>query len=283
MTSSITLNITSDRYKVLEYMDHSIIKPKSTYDFCLFFFAGFNENSAKYIYPLKSLIEPLPFNIKVIIPMLPVYTLPENEQTKKIIKKRKGNKLYAWYEFKVKEKENKVSIVFNEENDKKIIEMVKKEIEILKDSKRIIFTGFSMGGSYSMLLLDKMKINNLFTFVCKTVIRSYKCHSFGKNDEESKKFRKNKFFVYFSFNDKVVYFDASLRTIRTLKENFEDVHVKFDKGNKHIFDENNYKHLRRLLIEHIIGRGNDGGIVNCGDGVYGSSSSSAIVCMKSKF
>ena len=43
---------TEEKFKILEYSDHMIIKPinKTKYEYCMFFFAGFNENAAKYSY-----------------------------------------------------------------------------------------------------------------------------------------------------------------------------------------------------------------------------------------
>lgn len=245
-----------EKFKILEYSDYMVIKPnnKIKYEYSMFFFAGFNENAAKYSYLFKIFLENISFTlpIKIVIPFLPTYKKEEYPSTW-MTNPEKFSQINAWFNYEIHVNEDKTlkfKLLPNVEKDEKIIQMVRYEIEKLGSSEKIIFSGFSMGGNYLLEILTKMNIKTKFNLMFKTNMVLYK----KPVGEEYSEFSKNKFYFYFSANDKIVNYTRSIDSIRILKREFGDVKVKFDNGvTSHTVDYKCLAFLEQILSREIRG------------------------------
>ncbi len=247
---------TEERFKILEFSDYMIIKPnnKKKYEYCMFFFAGFNENAAKYSYLFKIFLENLNFDIplKIVIPFLPIYK-PDEYPRAWMSNPDKFSQLNAWYSYEITEDDDKTykfTILPNREKDQKVIKMILKEIDKLGNSEKIILGGFSMGGRYLLEILTKMNINTKFNFVFKS---SFIFYNNPKKDEKDSPLNKNKFYCYFSANDKIAIYPRSISSVNILKTEFGNVTVKFDNGlTTHTVDYKCLAYLENILRKEIL-------------------------------
>jgi predicted esterase len=238
-------------YKIYEYPDYSVIEPNDgKYEYCLFFFAGFNENAIKYIYIFKLFLESTKekYKLKIIVPFLPFF---DNYPLKYAPPFLKPGGYYAWYSFK-EIKENKFEYIFNKEKDKHIIDLINKEINKLKTSERIIFGGFSMGGRYFLEILNTMKIKTKFNIIFKTGIHIYENKMKNLNSVEANLFNENKFYLYYSTAENVITFKIGINSIKFIKDNFKNVEIKFDNGNKHVLDFMALTFFETILNKNLI-------------------------------
>jgi predicted esterase len=232
---------TRDRFKIFEYQDYAVLLPvEDDYEECMFFFAGFNENASKYIYLFKNFLEDfeIPPKIKVVIPFLPKYSLKDYAPYW-LSQNHKDSHLYAWYNYeKIDLPEGfTIKLIPNMEKDTEVIRMVKKEIEILGSSDKIFFVGFSMGGRYLVEILSLMKIHTKFNIIFKSVLLIYDNPYKLGDSSESQKFNENKFYLYYSRNDKIVPFNRGIQSISAMKANgFKNIQVKIDNSQKHVVD-----------------------------------------------
>jgi hypothetical protein len=254
-------NKIEEKYKILEYNDYSTIEPvNSKYDYCIFFFAGFNENASKYLYLFKNFFENLQNDLlpvfKVVIPLLPKYPI-EDYPKRWIMHPENYKEIFAWYSYEIITVPEGVTIKIlpNKEKDEHIISLVNKEIKKFGgDTERVIFSGFSMGGKYLLNLLNVMKIKTKFNFICKSIAIPYEFPSFPSNNQITTNFKKNIFYYYFSVYDKVILFERVISSISVLKENFvkENVHIKFDLSKKHLVDANCLNYLENILKKNFL-------------------------------
>lgn len=248
---------TEEKFKILEFSDYMIIKPinKKKYEYCMFFFAGYNENAAKYSYLFKIFLENLNFDLplKIVIPFLPIYK-PNEYPVGWMTNPERFSHLHAWYSYDIKENEDKslkVTIIPNKEKDDNVIEMIKNEIEKLGSSQKIILGGFSMGGRYLLEILSKMNITTKFNFFFKTNLIYY---NNPRKNEIDAPINKNKFYIYFSANDKIVYYTRSISSVNIIKREFSNVKVKFDNGvTSHTVDYKCLAFLEALLRKEVLG------------------------------
>jgi predicted esterase len=210
----------------------------------MFYFAGFNENASKYLYMFKYIFEEIDIKVKIIIPQLPKYYIPDNYMKQFGIKK---NEIYSWYSYVMIK--GKQELFFNYETNKLVISLINKEIETLGSSEKLIFVGFSMGGSYLLILLLLLKIKTKFNFICKSVTKLFK--NVYKDDEEYQKFNDNLFYNYFSINERVVHFQLSIESITAQKKNFKNVIIRADNGKRHFFDEKVIQYFKEVLMKNI--------------------------------
>jgi predicted esterase len=237
-----------EKFKILEYADYSILIPSDNeYNFCMFFFCGFGENASKYIYLLKQFFEfmTIKLPIKIVIPYSTYYKTHGNflpDAYKKL-------NIYSWYDWKI---EDGNYIIQNDEaRDTIIKELVSKEIDYLETSERIIFAGFSQGGTYLLHILTEMKIKTLFNVIFKSRFSSYKNPFEGQESFEEAKFNSNVFYCFFSRNEKVITFDTAVKSIRTLKRNFTNVNIKIDNSSKHVVDYNCLSYLDKIIVKYL--------------------------------
>ena len=219
-----------EKFKIYEYYNYSVIEPSDHfYKKCLVFFAGFNENAAKYIYLFKNYFEKseINFKIKIIIPMLNSY-LPGEYVPNQYINAEKVGKVYSWVSYK-EDENNKGKFVWKTDTkkDEMIKNLINKEIKKLNDcSQNIIFVGFSMGGRYLLKILNEMKIKTLFNLLLKTMVL----------DQDEYVSKNNQIFTLFSRYDKIVGWENIGKTYNNLKLSFENVRLKLDNGKKHSVD-----------------------------------------------
>ena len=221
----------------------------------MFFFAGFNENAAKYSYLFKIFLEQLNFilPLKIVIPFLPVYK-PEDYPRGWMTNPDKFSQIYSWYNYEIKQLPDQtysVKIIPNVEKDEQIISCIKKEIEKLGDTEKIILSGFSMGGRYLLEILNKLKIKTKFNIMFKTSLLLYENPLKNEKDADM---NKNRFYVYFSANDKIANYTNSMRGINILYREFQNVKVKFDNGvTSHSVDYKCLAFLEQIFRKEIIG------------------------------
>jgi predicted esterase len=237
-----------ERFKIYEYADYSMLIPSDgDYQFCMFYFCGFGENASKYIYLLKQFFEfmTIKLPIKIVIPYSTYYKtygtfLPDSY---------KRLNVYSWYDWKIED--GNYVITNDEARDTIVKELVDKEITHLESSERVIFAGFSQGGTYLLHILTQMKVKTLFNVIFKSRFGSYKNPYEGDGSLEAVKFNLNKFYCYFSRNEKVVTFDHVVKSILTLRKYFKNVEVKIDNSLKHVVDYNCLAYLDKIIVKHL--------------------------------
>ena len=235
-----------EKFKILEYGDHSIILPSDgEYSFCMFFFSGFNENASKYIYLFKQFFEfmTIKLHIKVVIPLLPLY----KDYGKYLKEPSKFKNIYSWYDFKLQD--DKYVPIYNVENDNFIKELVRKELKILESSEKIIFCGFSQGGRYLLDILLSLKIKTMFNVIFKSAVSTQLTNIY--KDEKDSIFNENKFYLYYSIHDKIVLFDNATKFIQLMKKEFKHIQIKIDNGNKHTIDYNCLSYLDIIMKKYL--------------------------------
>ena len=257
MDSSINPLSKVEKYKIFEYFDFSIIEPNDgKYDFCLVFFAGFNENASKYIYLFKLFFENFePYQkIKIIIPMLNRVT--KDDYIDAVIprdRKKDLINLYTWFiVFKDESSNTGYKITSNPEKDLLVKRLVNKEIKKLGSSEKIIFAGFSMGGRYLLKILTEMKIKTMFNLIFKTVVFLYENPYLTGESDEDKKFNDNNLHCYFSRYDKIVQFENISKSFQIVKKAFNKSTMRLDNNKKHIMDFNCLEYLRSLLMQYLM-------------------------------
>jgi predicted esterase len=244
----------NEKYKILEYEEYAELIPiDGEYQYCMFFFSGFNEDSKKYTYQLKFFLESLSLvQIKVIIPFALKYK-KEDYPTYWLNDSSRFTSFYAWYNFDVIiniDGSYGFSILNNAEKDEFITKLVLKEINLLGSSESIIFAGFSMGGRFLLHILSLLKIKTKFNLIFKT-------YFFGilndVKDNPYDDFNNNIFFMYYSINDKLVTFNTAVTSIELMKKEFksENVHVKIDNTKKHIFDTKSEMYLEQIFKKYL--------------------------------
>ena len=245
-----------ERFKIYEYLDYATLLPvDDDYEDCMFFFAGFNENASKYIYLFKNFLEEFetPPKIKIVIPFLPKYSLKDYAPYW-LSKNHKDSHLYAWYNYeKIDLPEGfTIKLLPNKEKNDQVIEMVSQEIEKLGSSEKIIFVGFSMGGRYLVEILTLMKIKTKFNIAFKSVLLIYD-NPFKLGDTpESQHFKKNKFYLYYSRNEKVIPFNRGVQSISAMKANgFQNIEVKIDNSKKHLVDIHCLIYLEEIFAKNF--------------------------------
>jgi predicted esterase len=237
-----------EKFKILEYSEYSVLIPADNeYSFCTFYFCGFGENASKYIYLLKQFFEfmTIKLPIKIIIPYPTLYKTYGNylpDALKKV-------NIYSWYDFKYEN--DMYSIATDENRDSIVIDLVSKEIKFLETSEKIMFVGFSQGGSYLLRILAKMKIKTLFNVIFKSRFPLFKNPHVNDNSKEGQVFNTNVFYLYFSRNEKVINFQYAIESIQILKKNFTDIHIKLDNSNKHVIDYNCLSYLDKIIIKYL--------------------------------
>lgn len=246
-----------EKYKIFEYFEYSIIEPNDgKYDFCLVFFAGFNENASKYIYLFKLFFENFePFlKIKIIIPMLNRYT--KQDYNNAIVPRDRKNELtnlYSWFiVFTDAKSKSGFKINTNKEKDLLVKKLINKEIEKLGSAEAIIFAGFSMGGRYLLHILTEMKIKTKFNLIFKTVVFLYENPYLETEKTEDKAFNENCFYCYYSRYDKIVQFENISKSFQTVKLGFKNTTIRIDNNKKHIMDFNCLEYLKRILLKHLL-------------------------------
>jgi len=246
-----------EKYKIFEYFDYSIIEPNDgRYEYCFVFFAGFNENAAKYVYLLKLFFENFEkfLKIKIIIPMLNHYT-KEDYLNAVIPRDRKNNinNLYSWFIVnKSEDDKSGYKIKTNTNKDALVIKLVNEEIKKLGSSEKIIFSGFSMGGRYMLYIITQMKIKTLFNVIFKTVIFLYENPYLNNVFEDDKIFNENKMYLYYSRYDKIVQYENIIKSFQITSKAFKNSTIRIDNNKKHILDFNCLEYLRILLKKYII-------------------------------
>lgn len=260
MDSSINPLNKVEKYKIFEYFEFSIIEPiDGKYDYCMVFFAGFNENASKYIYLFKLFFENFePFQkIKIIIPMLNRFT-KEDYKNAVVPRDRKSDliNLYSWFiVFKDETSSAGYKITSNLEKDLLVKKLVIDEIKKLGSSEKIIFAGFSMGGRYLLKILTEMKIKTMFNIIFKTVIFLYDNPYLDGKTEEDRKFNDNNVHCYYSRYDKIVQFENISKSFQIVKKAFKNTTMRLDNNKKHIVDFNCLEYLRSLLMQYLMKNG----------------------------
>jgi hypothetical protein len=244
----------NERFKIMEYMDFSIILPvDGKYDLCLFFFAGFNENSSKYVYLFKHFFELLNFEIKIkiVIPTLPKYEvgLEKGQYPTHFMKKpKKFKQVYAWFSYSL---DNGImNHIFNTEKDNFVVKLIRKEIKILGSEDKLIFSAFSMGGGYLLHMLELTMIKTRFNFIIKSPVGRFGNLFKNLTREEEEKINSNFFHLILSYGDKVVPFEYAIQNYREFKKKFTNVTLKVDNGKRHVVDYNSLALFEDLIRKH---------------------------------
>ncbi len=260
MESSINPLKKVEKYKIFEYFDFSIIEPSDKkYDYCLVFFAGFNENAGKYIYLFKIFFENFePFQrIKIIIPML--NTVTKDDYKNALIPMDRKNQLINLYTWLIVFKDDSTptgyKMVTNPKKDLLVQKLVNEEIKRLGSSEKIILAGFSMGGRYLLKTLTEMKIKTMFNVIFKTFVYIYENPFMNGETEEDKKFNDNNVYCYYSRYDKIVQFENISKSFQVVKKAFNKSSIRIDNNKKHIMDYNCLDYLRSLLMQYLLKNG----------------------------
>lgn len=253
-----------DIYRIFEYFDYLLIEPKKgNYDFAIFFFSGFNENAGKYLNLYKSFFEKFSrkFNIKfkIYLPMLDVYSRDDYPQSKMInYEDDKQKKIYSWFNYKIEENK-RVEFVTKSEKDILIKNLFDNEIKILKNTEKIIFIGFSMGGRYVLHTLEKFNIKIKFNLLFKSPIFIFKSKKKNENKINDNNingdfcnYLNNKFYLIYSRNDKFCNFQDGIKSYHLLKDEFLEVNLKINNDQKHIVDYNCLEFLKDILLKELI-------------------------------
>jgi hypothetical protein len=281
-----------DIYKLFEYMDYLILLPKDNkYEFVFFFFSGFNENAGKYINLLKPFFENFTkaskIKFKIILPMMKkvhrdIY--PYSNFIK--YKDDRYEFVQTWYKLKYEEnninnnKDNifplKSGFETFEEIDDLVKNLIKKELNKLGNQDKLIFSGFSQGGRYLLYLLENLNIKPRFNITFKSPIFMYNIKnennliknkisfsfhlktwdykSLNKDILNKGDFLRNKFYLFYSLNDKLLPFNEGLFTYSLIKNEFDLVKIKVDNGAKHSLDYNSLEYLKEILIKEIVNK-----------------------------
>ena len=241
----------TENYKIYEYTDGTIIEPvDDKHDFTMIFFSGFNENASKYLFLFKSFFEDYDYKIRIVIPNMPIYTVSRENITPFMSIKNKSQSFFSWYDFSIND--GNIKIVYNEEKDNFIVNLIEKEIKKLKgNSEKLIFAGFSQGGRYGLHILTKMKLKVAFFVLFKSMIYSYE-NPFLEGDPTAISFMQNNFHLYISLNDKIINLPNSFRTIDTFRKSMFKFTIKVDNGKKHAVDEHCLIYLENLLYKYIM-------------------------------
>jgi hypothetical protein len=266
-----------DIYKLFEYMDYLILTPKDNkYEYALFFFAGFNENAGKYIHLLKPFFENFTkvskIKFKIILPMLK--KVSRNETTKSNFVDYNDYRyeyVYTWNILIKDENLNRIGFNTYKDLDDFVINLINKEIIKLGNQDKIIFCGFSMGGRYMTYVLENMNIKPKFNLLFKSPItiynikneknfhivnklslKEFKYKSLDKNILRKGDYLKNKFYLLYSINDKLLSLPEGLLTYEMIKNEFYQVKMKIDNGKKHVVDYNCLEYLKEILLKEIV-------------------------------
>lgn len=254
-------NKNRDIYRILQYFDYLVIEPKKeTYNFCVFFFSGFNENSGKYLYLFLNFFEKFSklykIYFKIYLPMLDIYARDKYPSSYMInYDDDRQYKLYSWFNYIIHENK-RVDFVTQKDKDKLIKDIIDREKNILGCLDKFIFIGFSMGGRYLIHVLEKHKIKTKFNLIFKSPIFMFKSRSREINidkscSKEDIEFFKNKFYVIYSKNDKFCNFQDGLKSYYLLKTVFNNTNLYIDNGTKHIVDYNCIELLRKTLVKEL--------------------------------
>lgn len=240
-----------EKYKVYEYSKHCEVVPNSgenTHTF--FFFAGFNEFASKYIYLYKNFFEQFEdISIKIIIPYLPSYS-NTSEQMKNFISNselvKRFSSINSWF---YREKDvndgNKIVLKSNVEIDLYILNLINKEINKI-GSENIILGGFSQGGIYLLRnILDTLKIKSCFNVIFKSPVHFYENKEY-QNDKFIA-FNHNHIYLYYSRFDKLASFDSAVYSYQKMKNQFNNVFIKFDNSKQHVVNKECLDFLEELV------------------------------------
>ena len=241
-----------EKYKIYENFDYTVLEPfDKQYNNCLIFFAGFNENSAKYVFVLKLFFENFNHNLKlkIIIPMSNIYKKEDFKGSPYFYLLKQKQTVYSWYIKQIDKDEFKLNT--KPEKDKIIINLINDEIKKLGSSENIILSGFSMGGRYLIEILTKMKIKTKINLVYKSVILKLE-NPYKYSDDEEKIINQNIFHCFYSKYDEVVDFQMFLNSYQILNREFENVNIKIDNGRHHILDFNCLEHMKNLLLYYLL-------------------------------
>jgi len=248
-------------YRILEYYDYSLIEPKTgLYNYCVIFFSGFNENSAKYLYLFKNFFEIFSkkYNIyfKIYLPMLDIYSRDDFPNSYMVnYDDDRQQKLYSWFNYIVHENK-RVDFVTKINKDEVIKDIIHKEKVIIGGTEKFIFMGFSMGGRYLIYVLEKYNLKTKFNIIFKSPIFMYKSKKSEQNTDqmnstETDKYFENSFFLIYSKNDKFCVLQDGLKSYFLLKNEFKSVKLKIDNGFKHIVDFNCLELLKETLVKEL--------------------------------
>jgi hypothetical protein len=196
----------------------------------------------------------------------------------------------TWYKLKYEEISNlKVSLINDNNNDNKNIifplrtgfetfeeiddlvkNLILKELKKLGNQDKLIFSGFSQGGRYILYLLENLNIKPIFNICFKSPIFmyniknennliknkislktwNYKCQDMDLLNKGD--FHRNKFYLFYSINDKLLPFNEGLFSYALIKNEFDLVKIKIDSGVKHSLDYNSLEYLKEILLREII-------------------------------
>jgi hypothetical protein len=266
-----------DIYKLYEYMNYLILTPKDNkYEYSLFFFSGFNENAGKYIYLLKPFFENFTkvskIKFKIILPMLKKVSRDLLTKSNFVdYNDYRYEYVFTWNILIKDENLNRIGFYTFNDLDEIVKELINNEIKILGNQDKIIFCGFSMGGRYMTYVLENMNIKTKFNLIFKSPItiynikneknyntinklslREYNYKSLNKDILSKGDYLKNKFYLLYSINDKLLNLNEGLLTYQMIKNEFYEVKMKIDNGRKHIVDYNCLEYLKEILIKEIV-------------------------------
>jgi len=234
------------------YSNYTIISHKDNkHDLTLFFFMGI-EDKRDYVTLFKNFVEILnitsKIKIKVIIPHLPEILFPNDEIMR------------AWYYYKdgegnsipiIPNLDQKVFRVLNKENDERILNLIKNEISLIGTSEKIIIVGFSMGGRYSQLLLNKLNAKIGFILLLKALPLEYS-NGLAEYNMTQEEVKLNKYYLHVSREDFMVHIDKSLYFSEKTQQLGFDLTIDIDDENKHKVDANCLNYLQSLINKYYI-------------------------------
>lgn len=215
-----------------------------SYEAVIFFFPGFDDKVELFIGVWKNIAEEMKMSVKIVLPMLPKYKVPKHYS--KQLQDRQV--ITAWYIFEEVQNKN-FKRVPNVVRDNSIIKLVEKEITILEDPEKIAFVGFSMGGRYSSIILNK--INKKIAFCL--MFKAFPLESL----EEFKNFteediKRNQFYLHNSLGDDVIQIDKSLKSADSFRELGFNLKIHVDNEKKHKIDRSCMEYFKQTFSKHFL-------------------------------
>lgn len=239
----ITPNV-KEKYKIYEFSSHCelvLADPDQIQTHSIFFFAGYNEHSSKYLYLFKSFFEDVNINFKIIFPYLPTYKMDQVGFSTN----QKFTSVQSWYRSELSKASLNPKIFRDQTQTDFITKFIQSEAEYLGGTEKIILMGFSQGGFYLLdAILCSLKAKFLFCMCIKSPSHYF---TNPEKDKSDSLINQNHFYLYYSKFEKVVSFYSAMLSLNKLIGQLPHVTFHFDNGRKHEVDIECLNYLKTVI------------------------------------
>lgn len=251
-------------YSTFKNKDYLCIKPnEDKYDYSIFFFGGFRSHPNFYHERILNFFEEFSksskLKFKIIIPVLPKYQKDIFNYFRFFDKNTVvGKDIYSWFNYDF-EDDICVGYTTNEDKDEYIKSLIIQELEKFNNNdEKLIFIGHSMGGRYLLHIIEQMQLKPKFNLLFKSYLFLYRNRRVNnyysdeeKNNAKFKRFFENKFYLYFSKDDKIATLNMGHKSYDLLHDLFENIHLTLDESNSHDLDAHSFTFLKNTLISEL--------------------------------